>query len=190
MWNLDTKPLCGKWKAESWCEAFIRNLHDKPFRETFTWTFLWNLGTFICGTWELVRVEPLCGTLGNLTPYAEPELLRVEHLCGTLQTLHFYECNLYVGKSEPFMWNRGTFESGTCMWNLGVPEILRVEPWVTWTFKSGTCMWNFGEPEFWRGTFMWNLGEPEFGEPSLCGTLGNLNFWEWTFMWNLGEPEI
>ena len=36
--------------------------------ESFCGTFLWNLGTFICGTWELVREEPLCGTLGYLVP--------------------------------------------------------------------------------------------------------------------------
>ena len=44
------------------------------------------------------------------------------------------------------------FKSGTFVWNLGGPELLRVEPGY----------WNLGEPELLRV------------EP-LCGTLGNLN---------------
>ena len=66
---------------------FMRNL-DVELREpeSFCGTFLWNLGTFIRGTWELVRVGPLCGTLGNLTLCVEPELLRAEPLCETLGT--------------------------------------------------------------------------------------------------------
>ena len=96
MWNLDPKlyvePL------------LMRNLYVKLLSGTFMTnlfakrlcgTFLWKLGTCICATWELVRAEPLCGTLGNLTLYVEPELLRVEHLCGTLGSLNFWECNLY-----------------------------------------------------------------------------------------------
>ena len=53
-------------------------------------TFLWNVGTFICGTSELVRVEPLRGTLGKLTLYVEPDLLRVQPLCGTFGNLNLY----------------------------------------------------------------------------------------------------
>ena len=47
MWNLDPKPSCGTFMRKSLCEAVIRNLHDKPFCETF------------------IYVEPLCGTSGT-----------------------------------------------------------------------------------------------------------------------------
>ena len=57
------------------------------FAKRLCGTFLWSFATFICGTWELVRVEPLCGSLRNLTLYVEPEPLRVEHVCETLGTL-------------------------------------------------------------------------------------------------------
>ena len=42
-------------------------------------TFMWNLGKPepLCGNRELLRVEPVCETLGTL------ELLRVKPLCGT-----------------------------------------------------------------------------------------------------------
>ena len=65
MWNLYVKLLSG---------TFMTNV----FAKRLCGPFLWNLGTYICGTWELVRVEPLCGTVGNLTLYVEPELIRVE----------------------------------------------------------------------------------------------------------------
>ena len=149
MFDLYLEPLCGTFLP--WCGTLIRNLHVEPLRGnryvklfsatfmtnlfakrlcgTFMWNFgnlnhsvepfsgtlepLWNLGTCKSGTFmwnlgepEFLRVEPLCENL------EKPELLRVEPLCGT---------------------------SGT--WTL------RVEPWGTWTFKSGTCMWNLGEPE-------------------------------------------
>ena len=59
--------------------------------ESFCGTFLWNLGTFICGTWELVRVEPFIWNLGKPEPLCGTrELLRVEPVCGTLGNLHLY----------------------------------------------------------------------------------------------------
>ena len=115
MWNLDPKPLCGifMWSfypEPSW-QTFLRNVYVDSFSET--------LEPLICGTWELVRVEPLCETLGSL---------RVEHLCGTLGTLNW------------------TFKSGTLMWNLGKPEWnIHVEPWGPWTFKGAIFMWNLGK---------------------------------------------
>ena len=128
--NLDVetwfKTFMRKLYAEPLCEAFIRNLRDEPFCETLCGTFLWSLGTFISGIWELVRVEPFI--------YMEP------------------------WETWTFMWNRGTFKSGTCtfMWNRG-------------TFKSETCtyrcMWNLGEP-----APLWELLRVE---PS-CVTLANL----------------
>ena len=87
MFDLYLKPLCGTFWL--WCGTMIWNLCAEPLRGTCIWSFypepswqtllrnvyvelrgafLWNLGTFICGTWELGRVEPLCGTLGNLVP--------------------------------------------------------------------------------------------------------------------------
>ena len=49
------------------------------FAKRFCGTFIWNFGSLnhsvepfsrpfepFCGTWKLVRVEPVCGTLGNL----------------------------------------------------------------------------------------------------------------------------
>ena len=86
----------------------------EPFSEPWN-LYLWNLGT--CKS----------GILRNRTLYVEPELLRVESLRGTWT----------------FMWNQGTFKSGTCMWNLGEPELLRVEP---------VCG-PFGNLNFWE----WNL---------------------------------
>ena len=75
---------------EPLCEALIRNLHDKPFCETF----MWNLDVELREPESLeplfVRVEPLCGTLGNLILFVEPELLSVEHLCRTLGNLSLY----------------------------------------------------------------------------------------------------
>ena len=82
---------------------FLRNVYVEPLCGTSgIWTFksaafLWSLGTFIYGTWELVRmeplwyigepgllrVEPLCGTL------EQAELLRAEPLCGVLGNLNF-----------------------------------------------------------------------------------------------------
>ena len=85
MWNLDLKPLCS---------TFTRNLYVKFFSGAFmtnlvlqtsrTWIILWSLSL-----WKLVRVEPFCGTWGNLTLYVEPELLRMEPLFGTLGNLNF-----------------------------------------------------------------------------------------------------
>ena len=69
--------------------------------------------------------------------------LYLEPLCGTLGNLNF-----------------GIFWSGTCMWNLGQPEL----------FESGTFMWNLGKPEPLCETGELFRVEPE------CGTLGNLNF--------------
>ena len=109
----------------------MRNLYVRFLSATFMTdlfakrlcrTCLWNLVAFICGSLELVRVEPLCGTLGNLTFYVEPECgtlgnltlfvepepLRVGPVCGTLGDLNFLEWNL--------------------LWNFGEPELLRVEP--------------------------------------------------------------
>ena len=45
----------------------------------------------LCGTWKLLSVEPLCGTLGNLYLYAKP------------------------------LWNLETLKCGTSKWNLGEP---------------------------------------------------------------------
>ena len=36
-------------------------------------------------------------------------------------------------------WGTWTFKSGTLMWNLGEPELLRVEPCGTWFQISGGC---------------------------------------------------
>ena len=67
----------------------MRNLYVKllsrifminPFAKRLGGTLLWKLGTFICETWELVRVELLCRTLGNLTLYVEPELTFMSNL--------------------------------------------------------------------------------------------------------------
>ena len=72
MWNLDPKPSCGTFTRKSlWSfypepswQTFLRNVYVEPLCGTSgTWTFksvafLCNLGTFIYGTWELVRVEP------------------------------------------------------------------------------------------------------------------------------------
>ena len=52
--NLDLKPLC---------RAFRRSLCVKLLSETFM-ANLFAKG--LCGTGELLRVEPVCGTLGNL----------------------------------------------------------------------------------------------------------------------------
>ena len=60
MWNLDLKPLCGNFYVEPLCEAFIRDLHDKPFCETF---IMWNLYV------EHREPESFCGTFsGTLEP--------------------------------------------------------------------------------------------------------------------------
>ena len=37
MWNLDPKPSRGTSMRTSLCEAFVRNLHNKPFCKTFMW---------------------------------------------------------------------------------------------------------------------------------------------------------
>ena len=89
MWNLDPKPFCGTFMQNLYVKLFFGTFIN-PFAKrlcgtfyvelrepkSFRGTFQRNLGTFICGTW--VRVKPLCGTLGNLILYVEPELLRVE----------------------------------------------------------------------------------------------------------------
>ena len=90
-------------------KAFIRNLHDKSFCETFMWnlyaallepkslsgTFSATLGTCKGGTFMWNLSEPQ--TFDSGTIYVEP--------CGT-----------------------STFDSGTFMWNLVEPQLLRVEP--------------------------------------------------------------
>ena len=58
---------------------------------------------------ELLKVQPLCGTLKNLNLYVEPG--------------NFWERNLYV---EP--WRTSTSKSGTCKSKLKELELLRVEP--------------------------------------------------------------
>ena len=66
----------------------MRNLYVKFLSATFMTnlsakrlcgTFLWNLETFICGSWELFRVEPL----RNL---GEPELLKVKFYVESWET--------------------------------------------------------------------------------------------------------
>ena len=69
--------------------------------------------------------------------------LNLEPLCGTftrnLWNLHdkpfceMFMWNLYVEPWETwtFMWNQGTFKSGTFVWNLWEPELSRVEPLFT-----------------------------------------------------------
>ena len=67
----------------------------------------------------------------------------------------------------------GFFNSGTFMWNLVEPRLLRVEPCGTSTFSSGTFMWNLVEPELLTV-------EPLCGTSTFhSGTLFNLNFLEW-----------
>ena len=100
----------------------------------------------------LFNVETLSGTL---TLYV---LLRVELLCGTLGNLNFLRVKPWG--TCTFM---RTFKSGTCMWNLGEPEHLKVEPLCGTLGKSGTLMWNLVESQLLTM------------EPS-CGTLWNLNF--------------
>ena len=95
MWNLDPKPSCG---------TFLPNLHDKPFCETFMWTFMWDFGNLNHS------VEPFPATLG---------LVRVEP-CGT-----------WTFNSGTFMWKLGEpqlYKSGTFRWNLVEPELVTVEP--------------------------------------------------------------
>ena len=70
MWNLDLKPLCGAFTQNLYVKllsrTFMTNLFAKP--SIILWNlslepwnlYLWNL--------ELLRVEPVCGTLGNLVP--------------------------------------------------------------------------------------------------------------------------
>ena len=87
MWNLDPKPLCGTFMRNLYVKLLFGTGRPNLLAKRLCETFLWNLGTFICGTWELVRVEPLSGILGNLTLYVEPEILRVEPLCGTFGNL-------------------------------------------------------------------------------------------------------
>ena len=54
---------------------------------------------------------------------AEPQLLRVEPLCGTLWNLNFQEWNLCA---EPC--GTSTFKNGIFMWNLVEAQFLRMEP--------------------------------------------------------------
>ena len=92
---------------------------------------------------------------GTLTRYV---LSRVEPLCGTLGNLNFLRVKPWG--TCTFM---RTFQSGACMWNLGEPEHLKVEPLCAILGKSGTLMWNLGEPE-------------HLTVERCCGTLWNLNF--------------
>ena len=71
MWNLDVEHR----EPESFCGTFLWNLYlwNLETCNSETCTFLWNRDTFKSGTcmWylgepELLRVEPVCGTLGNL----------------------------------------------------------------------------------------------------------------------------
>ena len=72
MRNLYAEPLCETLSEPPW-QTSLRNIMRNLYAElrepeSFCGTFLWNLGTCLCGIWALVRVEPLCGTLGNLVP--------------------------------------------------------------------------------------------------------------------------
>ena len=100
MWNLGEPSF---WKL---------NLDVEPW-ETWTLksgTFMWNLGE--PSFWKLnLDVEPW-----------RTFILKIESWCGTLENLNFEEWNLDV---EP--WETWTLKSGTFMWNLEEPELLRVE---------------------------------------------------------------
>ena len=75
------------------------------------------------------------------------------------------------------------------MWNLGEPELLRLEPVCGTLGNLHLCK---------SRTFMWNLRKPDplcklLRVEPLCGTLGNLGFEEWNLdvlMWNLVEPQL
>ena len=78
-------------------------------------------------TWELVRMELiLCGTLGNLTLFLEAELLRVEPLYGTLGNLNLEKDPGTFG-SETCIWNLGEPEllRAEPLWQLGEPGRFR-----------------------------------------------------------------
>ena len=84
------------WEPESLCGTVVEpGTFMKPQKcgTLEKLNFMWNL----CGSSNLLSVEPFCGTLGNLNRYVEPS------------------------------WNLEPFGSGTFMWNLGEPELLRVE---------------------------------------------------------------
>ena len=111
-------------------------------------------------------------------------------------------------ETETLKRTRG-FKSETCIWNLGEPELFRVEPLCGTWWNLNFSKWNHyvepcGTSTFKSGTFMRNLVEPELltVEP-LCGTLWTLNFEQWnlyvepggtwtfksgTCMRNLAEP--
>ena len=103
--------------------------------------------------------EPLCEAfIRNLhdKPFCEMFMWNLyAPLCGTSWDLFLEPWNLYL-------WNLGTRKSGTCTWNLGELELLRVEPWGNLNFWE----WNlyvepWGAWTFTSGTFMsWKLGEP------------------------------
>ena len=127
------------------------NLYVRTVSGTFKWnllTLMWNLDLKpLCGTFTRnLYTEPLCEVfIRNL--HAKPFAKRF----GRTFMWNFGNLNHSVEPRNPYLWNLGTCKSGTLMWNLGEPELLRVEP----------LMWNLGELELLRV-------EPQ------CETLGNL----------------
>ena len=152
--------------------------------------FMWKL----CGSFEpceLLRLEPLCGALGNLVPgfgrlpqttpklyWKNPKLFKL---------LRKNEPSFFKGHSAPEISTIPDFFSfrlpPQVRWNLCMepPQLLRVEPLCGTLWNLNFSEWNLyvepcGTSTFQNGTFMWNLVEPELlTVKSLCGTLWNLN---------------
>ena len=140
MWN-----RCGTWNLHGTSEVW--NLGELELYVEA----LWALEPLNIGEPELLRLEPLCGTLGNLVP-------GLGRLPQTTPKLYWKNPKLFklLGKIEP------SFFKGH-----SAPEISTIADF----FSLLGCHRQFG------GTFIWNLVEPQLVrmEP-LCGTWWNLNF--------------
>ena len=111
IWNLCAEPLCEAFirnlHDKPFCETFI---YVEPWCGTSgTWIILWNLSLepWNLYLWNLGTCKRGTFILGNLTLYVEPELLRVEHLCGTLGNPSLY---LETFQSATCMWTLGESE--------------------------------------------------------------------------------
>ena len=142
MWNLYVEPL---WNLEpSWN---LRSVECEP--ELYV-EALWALEPLNLGEPELLRLEPLCGTLGNLVS-------GFGRLPQTTPQLYWKNPKLFklLGKNEP------SFFKGH-----SAPEISTTPGFFSFR-RPPQVRWNL---------FMEPCGTSTFKVGTLCGTWWNLNF--------------
>ena len=159
-WNLHAEPLRGTlvWRflPKPSCETFLQSVYVKPWcgtsglqePESFCGSVLtWE--PFICGIWELIRVEPFIWNVGKPEPLCgTEEHLRVEPACGTLGNLVPGFERLPQTTPKLYWKNPKLFKLLGKKKLRSPPEQPALLPYVDFCYNCQACL--DGQPERWR----------------------------------------